>query len=225
MTNVLAVVPARGGSKRIKKKNIRPLAGKPLLLYTLDAAREATLIDELVVSTEDEAIARVAETAGVRVIKRPDELASDTAHPIAALQHVLTTLGKEGKEYELVVLLAPTSPLRTAQDIDGAIALSRQHGLATTISVTKANPYWTFTLKEQRVQPVLGWEYFMTRSQDLPTAYRPNGAVYVAKPAALAEGFYHEHITIFPMPEERSIDIDTPFDFTIAEALLTRREQ
>lgn len=217
MSRAVVIITARGGSKRVPRKNVLPLAGKPLINYGIEAASAAKLVDEVYVSTDDEEIASVATTAGARVIKRPGALATDTSSSMEALQHAYESI-PDNETITEVVLLQPTAPLTTASDIDGALALARQKE-STVVSAKPCKPFWSFTTTED-FTPLMGWEFFRTRSQDLPAAYEPNGALFIISPEKLDEGFYTPQTRAYIMPGERSIDIDTLTDFTIAEALL-----
>lgn len=218
---VLGLIPARGGSKGIPGKNTIDLAGKPLIAWTIEAALRSSYLDRVVLTSDSEDIQRVAREHGCEVpFTRPAELATDAAPGIDPVLHALDTLGDE---FGWVVLLQPTSPLRTAADIDGAIEHCVAHRAPACVSVspTPHSPYWTFVLDgESRMQPVV--ELTAARRQDLPATVMLNGAVYVAKVAELrAAGTFLQPSTVaYVMPFERSVDIDTRFDLRVAELLL-----
>ena len=213
--SVLALIPARGGSKGLPGKNIRPAGGRPLIDFTIAAARAAQCVDRVVLSSDDDEIMRVARDCGCEVpFRRPAELATDEASSIDVVLHALDAL----PAHDLVVLLQPTSPLRTAEDIDGACRLMLQRDAQSCVSVTPAeqSPYWMFRLSgDGLLDPLLTDSARASRRQDLPPVYVLNGAVYVAR----CEGLRRERSFVGPrtvgyvMPAERSLDIDTPADF------------
>ena len=223
----LALVPARGGSRRLPRKNLLPLAGRPLIAWTLEAALAARHLDRVVVSTDDPEIAGVARRYGAEVpFLRPPELATDTASGEAVILHAVETLEARGEGADYLVVLQPTSPLRTAQDIDGAIELLLARHADAVIGVTETDhpPEWSNTLPEDGSMA----RFFRpgirtTRSQDLPRSYRLNGAVYVYSWGRLLRTrslAMDDRAYAFPMPRERSIDIDTALDLRIADCLL-----
>jgi len=223
---VLAIIPARGGSKGIPKKNIRLLAGKPLLEYTIDAAKNSNELHKIVVSTDNPEIGSVAENAGIDVIIRPPELAQDTSPIIDTVSHVMTVLKeREGFLPDVIVLLQPTSPLRTTEDIDGAIRAFLTGVFDSVISVceTDHSPYWCCTLAEQKLKPLFNKKLSTSRRQDLPHTYRPNGAIFITSPDSLKRysGFITRNTGPFIMPGNRSIDIDTPMDLQFVNLLIS----
>lgn len=215
---VLALIPARGGSKGVPRKNIRLLADKPLIAWSIEEARESRYIDRLVLSTDDDDIMNVAQAWNCEVLKRPAHLAQDDTPGIAPVLHALTQL----VAYDYVVLLQPTSPFRTATDIDGCIAACSQKGWKVCVAVVEQtkSPYWLYFLEDERLEPFLAADR-VERRQDSPKLYALSGAVYVAESAWL------EHSKSFLTPETRgyllsplhSLDIDSEDDFTLAEAL------
>lgn len=219
---VLGVVVARGGSKGLPRKNVLPAAGKPLIAWTIDAAKDSALLDRVILSTDDDEIAAVAAAHGCDVpFKRPPELATDTASIYDVLFHAID---QAGPDFDMVVLLQATSPARIAADIDGAIALCLEKAAPACVSLCEPSkaPHWMFTLGEGgALQPLMGWQPFHQRRQDLPVAYAVNGAVYVADIAWLRStgNFYAPETVAWIMPPERSVDIDTAFDLAMFEAL------
>lgn len=211
---VLAVIPARGGSKGLPGKNIAPVGGRTLLAWTVDAARAACHVDRVILSSDDPAIMAAAETAGCEVpFRRPADLATDTATSIDVVLHALDMVSG----YDVVVLLQPTSPLRTAEDIDGACARLAERGAPACVSVApvEQSPYWMYTLASGDVlRPVLEPPPGAHRRQDLPPVVALNGAVYVADVAWLrrARTFVTRETVAYPMPASRSLDIDTAAD-------------
>jgi CMP-N,N'-diacetyllegionaminic acid synthase len=218
---VLAVIPGRGGSKGVPRKNLREVGGRPLIGWAWDAARGAPSLDRVILSSEDPAIIEVGHRLGMEApYVRDVALAGDTTPTIDVLLDALDRL----PGYEWVVLLQPTSPLRTAADIEGCIARCLETGAPACVSVTRAreNPYWMCTLTaDGRLQPLLA-HALITRRQDLPAAYRLNGAVYVARAGFLRErrNFLQPETVAYEMPVERSLDIDTEADFLQLQTIL-----
>lgn len=224
---ILALVCARGGSKGLPGKNVRPLAGRPVIAWSVEAAMGASLVDRVVVSTDDPAIAEAARAAGAEVpFLRPAELASDTAGIYDVIFHALDSLDEQPSH---VVLLQATSPLRIAADIDGCIRLCLDQGApaAATLCEPGKSPYWMFHLgPDGTVRPVIACDGPGGRRQDLPAAWAPNGAVYVAETAWLRRerNFWKAGVTLgYVMPPERSVDIDSLLDFRLAELLMGDR--
>lgn len=224
MSNTLAIIPARGGSKGVPRKNIRLLAGEPLLHYSMRAARQAKLVDRWVVSTEDDEIAAVATAFGAEVIQRPPHLADDRAKNEAVMRHTLDTLERDGTRYDTLVLLQPTSPLRTATDVDAALETYHRgpHSSVLSLCEVEHHPAKCLLLEGDAVRPLQGEDAMVAQRQTLPNVYRQNGAIYVVDTAAYKA---HESVYLPPcgyieMPVERSIDIDREIDFAIAEVMI-----
>ena len=219
---VLAVIPARGGSKGVPGKNIRPLAGRPLIAWTIAATAHAPEIDRAVVSSEDAAIMETArQWGGDAPFMRPAELARDDTPGIAPVLHALDALPES---YDYVVLLQPTSPLRTGADISAALALCLEQNAPACVSVSAPHhaPWWMFSLSDtRRLQPLFPKDALPSRRQDMPEVYALNGAVYVAEVEWLREtrSFLTPETAAYVMPPGRSLDIDTELDFRIAEAV------
>ncbi|MEO5364590.1 MAG: acylneuraminate cytidylyltransferase family protein [Magnetococcus sp. DMHC-8] len=219
---VLAIIPARGGSKGLPGKNTRPLAGRPLIAWSIAAATACPEIDRVILSSDDAGIIATARQFGCEVpFVRPDHLATDTAPGMAVVLHALETVPER---YDWVVLLQPTSPLRQAADISACLALCQRDHAPACVTVTPVkSPFWSYFLTEdQHMTPVLGRDETRAGRQQLPPAYALNGAVYVAR----CDWFRHHRTFITPetrahiMPAERSVDIDTASDFHWAEWLL-----
>jgi CMP-N-acetylneuraminic acid synthetase len=219
----VAVICARGGSKGLPRKNVLPLAGRPLIAWSVEAARQSTLLDRAVVSTDDPEIAEAARHAGADVpFLRPAHLADDGANIVDAILYTLDTLG-EAEGY--AVLLQATSPLRTGADIDACIRLcaERKAPAAATVSPAAKSPYWMFHLNDDgSVRPVIPAPAIANQRQALPPAWVANGAVYVAE----CDWLRHHRTFWVPdvtqgciMPAERSVDIDSIIDFRLAEVL------
>lgn len=221
---VLAVIGARAGSKGVPGKNLKSLGGRPLIAWTITAALRAELVDRVVLSSDDAAIRAEAERWGChQTIARPPELAHDET-PIEPV--VLHALDSVSTAFDWVALLHPTVPYRSAADIDGCIRRCVDGGAPACVTLTKPakSPYWMFGLDEDgRMRPVVDLGRIIPRRQELPAAYALNGAVYVARTDWFrrAGSFLTDETVGYIMPPERSVDIDTPLDFRIAEALLS----
>jgi CMP-N,N'-diacetyllegionaminic acid synthase len=207
------------------RKNIALLAGRPLIWYTIQAALQSRYLDRIVVSTEDAEIARVSRECGAGVVDRPAELARDETPTLPVLQHAIATLEKsEGLALDLVVVLQPTSPLRTVEDIDRAVEKMLATGCDSVVSVCELeHPLeWVYTLDGDRVRHVLEAGATVTRRQDARKVYRPNGAVYVTRRDVIMKEHrvLGEDTRAYVMPMERSVDIDTSLDFKLAEVIL-----
>lgn len=225
---ILAIILARGGSKGVPRKNIRIISGKPLIFYSINAASKSKYVNEPVISTEDSEIESICNKYGSEVIKRPEALAKDYSSTIEVILHALDYLEKK-ESPDILVLLQPTSPLRTSIDIDNAIDIFINNDCDSVISVSELDhsPYWSLKLQNSYLIPSFGKEYFEKRRQDLPTLYSPNGAIFISTPEYLRkhETFYSEKSLPYIMPPERSIDIDTELDFKLAELILKERKE
>ncbi len=217
--SVLGVILARGGSKGLPRKNVRDLAGKPLIAWTIEAGHESEYIDRLILSSDDADIIAVAEEYGCEVpFQRPSELARDDTPSMDALLHAMNQL----PSYDYITLLQPTSPLRTASDIDATIKTCVKHRAPACVTVTEADkpPQWMYTLREgHRLEPVLGRDETVYRRQDAPDTYVLNGAVFVARSGWLRrrETFHGDETVAYVMPSERSADVDTELDLEWCE--------
>jgi CMP-N,N'-diacetyllegionaminic acid synthase len=220
--NLLAIIPARGGSKGIVRKNIKPLLGKPLVGWTIEEAKRASCIERLVISTDDQEIAEVAREFGVDVpFMRPAEFSTDEAPGMAPLLHALSQL----PGYDWVLLLQPTSPLRSAVDIDGIWQFCQERGAPSAVSVCEVaqHPYWMYQRDtDNRLSPFMQKSANISRRQDLPPAFVLNGALYLARTDwLLRRGDFVGPDTLgYVMPPERSVDIDTPQDWRWVEHLM-----
>jgi len=219
---LLAVVPARGGSKRLARKNVLPLGDRPLIAWTIAAARASGVLDVPLVSTDDEEIAAVARQWGARVPwLRPAALATDTASSAAVLQHALAWYEAEHRTVSGVVLLQPTSPFRSPASIRGAIEkfLAEPEHAVVSVSPATQHPAWSFRLDGKVMHPFLGWGALRQRSQDLPPAFTLNGAVYVLPAQTIREGspLIQPGTRPFVMNDPReALDIDTEDDWQVA---------
>lgn len=222
---VLAIIPARGGSKGVPRKNIRELAGKPLIAWTIEEAKKSKYISKLILSSEDEEIIEVAKKYGCEVpFVRPKELAVDNTPGIDPVLHAISMC----PGFEYVVLLQPTSPLRSVEDIDGCIMKILESNAEFCVSVSNADksPYWMFTLNNEKLVPVIPQEQIISTRQGLPKSYVINGAVYVAKIDSLkkTKSFLTDSTFSYIMLNETSMDIDTMLDFKICEYLLMNQK-
>lgn len=221
---ILGIVPARGGSKGVPGKNIKPFAGEPLIAYTIKIAQASNLIDRLILSTDDEAIANVGRDYGIEIpFLRPQELATDTADAISVFQHALKFVMQENYIPDAVLVLQPTSPLREVKDIVEAIKLMKDKGFDQVISVTKVNqhPYWMKTLQDDNlIKPFMDLAGVSLRRQDLPPLFIPNGAIYLYSREYLMELWDNPKIGAVVMESWRSQDIDYPIDFFMAEKIM-----
>ena len=221
---ILAVITARGGSKRLPNKNVLDLAGKPLVAWTIGEANKSKYIDKIIVSTDNENIAKVSKQYGAEVpFTRPTELSNDTANSISVIKHSIEFFNNE---YDYVILLQPTSPLRSVDDIDKSIELLNDK-VKAVVSVTEVDhsPLWSNTLPEDfSMKDFIRDDVKNLRSQDLPTYYRLNGAIYISDIDYLYEvnGFIGDNTNAHVMEQKKSIDIDTELDFRFAEILVDR---
>ena len=227
--SVLAIIPARGGSKGVPRKNIREVGGKPLIAWTIEEAKKSQYIDRLILSSEDAEIIAVAMQWGCEVpFARPLELAKDNTPGIEPIIHALETLQEK---YDYVVLLQPTSPLRTVGDIDNCLEFIITQGSMSCVSVTEPDksPYWMYNMAGNGhvLEPLLPQDKEAARRQELPVVYALNGAVYVNSCQQLIRDskFVGEGTIGYVMPKERSIDIDTEWDFQLLNYILSERNQ
>ena len=220
------MIPARGGSKGIPGKNIKPLAGRPLIAYTIDVAKQ--LADDpadICVSTDDPKIAATAESEGIKVpFLRPAELATDSCGTYEVLIHALDFYRDKGREYDTLVLLQPTSPLRTANDVRGALALySPDIDMVVSVVEAATNPYYNaYEVDGDGFLHISKGDGHYTRRQDAPRVWEYNGAVYVINVASLRHSRLGEfrRRRCYVMDRTRSIDLDTPIDWMVAEAVM-----
>lgn len=218
----LAVIPARSGSRRIPEKNLRTFGGKPLILWTVEAARKSRLLQRVLVSTDSQTIADTARRAGLEVpFLRPAALATETAPMVDVIRHAVGFVEKEGASVSSVVTLQPTSPLRTADDIDAALKVYLEAPDRAVVSVSPASPppeFW-MRLEDDALVPMAG-SWPTLRSQDAPPVYALNGSIYVTPRSLLRQGdLVGPRPRAYVMPKERSVDIDEESDWRIAEAL------
>lgn len=217
---ILAIIPARGGSKGIPHKNIMELCGKPLISYTIEAALDSRYIDYVMVSTDDLEIARVSKENGAEVpFMRPAELATDTAKTIDAVIHVISELRFLGKEFSAVVLLQPTEPLRTSYDIDGAIEKYYECNCQSLVSVSEVEdpPILIRTIEGERLKPLLDVSS-TCRRQDMPKYYRVNGCIYINEVDELDKNTsLNDNKIPYIMEKSHSVDVDEWSDLALAQ--------
>jgi CMP-N-acetylneuraminic acid synthetase len=224
----VGLVPARGGSKGVPRKNIRRINGKPLLEYTAEAALKATRLSRVILTTDDEEIASVGRSCGLEVpFLRPTDLSADDTPTLPVLQHAVRWFEEQGTTYDAVCLLQPTSPMRSPEEIDGSIELLESSGADSVVTVRRVpdeyNPFWVYFKDEH------GWLNLSTggntpikRRQDLPPAYHRDGSVYVIRRHVLMErnSLYGERTCGYLLSGERWVNIDTPEDLDRAAAVL-----
>ena len=227
MIKTVGLITARGGSKSIPRKNVKPLAGKPLIAWTIEAALRSQRLSRVIVSTDDEEIARVAREWGADVpFMRPPELAEDDSPHLDVIRHALSWLEAEKEpELDYLMLLQPTSPLRTTADIDAAIILAELRDADAVISVCQTHDHPFLSKQVTPDGKLLDFvekpQGYLPR-QKLPPAYSLNGAIYVIRRAVLLErdDWYTDRTFAYIMPPERSYDIDTPWDLHLVDLIL-----
>jgi CMP-N-acetylneuraminic acid synthetase len=227
---LLVLITARGGSKRLPGKNLKELAGKPLIVWSIEAAKHSKYVDRVVVSTDCEDIAKISKESGAEVpFIRPVALADDTAASIDVVRYAVTVLEEEGNIFDYLLLLQPTSPLRTAKHIDEAVELLLEKKADGIVGVTEIDHpiEWTNCLKSDlSMDDFFPRKIIGLRSQDFPKRYLINGAIYLCKISRILE----ENTMIlnrggyaYIMSQEDSIDIDRKLDFMIAESIIKKR--
>jgi CMP-N,N'-diacetyllegionaminic acid synthase len=230
---MLCTICARGGSKGVPGKNVREILGRPLIAYTIDQAKQSGLFSAIAVSSDSEEILAAAKAFGADIlVRRPDELASDSAPKVPVIHHCLEAAERQlGRQSAVFIDLAVTSPLRLPEDIVGAARLLERRGVSSVITGTPArcSPYFSIVELDERgvvhlskklAQPVV-------RRQDGPRCYDMNGSIYVWRRDVFHRNpaVFYDNTLLFEMPEERSIDIDSELDFEIVRILLTKRAQ
>jgi len=226
----LAIIPARGGSKSVPKKNIKNLGGKPLIAWSIEVAKKISVIDKIVVSTDDTEIMEVAKKYDAFVMKRPQELATDDSLVIDTIKYTIEKLKENGETFEYVILLEPTCPFRATEDILKCLKLIEEKQLDSVATFTEASlhPYRAWRINNNTAEVFIDGSIPWLPRQKLPKAYQLNGAVYVAR----IDKIRKESIALFfgkagavIMPKHRSIDIDDSLDFIIAEAILKKQKE
>jgi CMP-N,N'-diacetyllegionaminic acid synthase len=227
----LCTICARGGSKGVPGKNIRPLLGKPMLLYSIEMAQKSGLFDRIAVSSDSVAILDLARAAGISdLVERPPEMATDLAAKCPAIRHALVTVEARHKEhFDVQVDLAVTSPLRMADDIHGAVALLESTGVKSVITGTPArhSPYFSLVEESADGHVALSKTSDIVRRQDAPRTFDMDGSIYVWDTAAFRADpkVFYPDTRLYVVPEERSQDVDTEIDFAIVEMLMKRQQE
>jgi CMP-N,N'-diacetyllegionaminic acid synthase len=225
---VLGIITARGGSKGLLGKNILPILGKPLIAYTIDAALRSEMITKIIVSSDDDEILDVSRSFGVEIIKRPSELAQDTSKSEEAILHAIESLQNDGEFFDIVILLQPTSPLRTSKDIDNSIRSMLSKNAEAVISVTNIGkkPFKSYYRNKYGfLKGLHNDESPNMRRQDLPDAFLANGAIY----AIFTEVFLKTNSLLptttipYEMSEEKSCDIDNIIDLKLVEKIIKKK--
>ena len=221
---ILAIIPARGGSKGVPNKNIKLLGGKPLLQYTSDIALQSKILDKVVLSSDSDMIIQIAMNLGVEApFKRPDSLAEDTTPTLPVIQHVLHFYENKGEFFDAVCLLQVTSPFRTVSFLDEAISTFINCKTDSLISVQSVpdeyNPHWTFEENEDGYLSIAtGESQIIPRRQELPRAYHRDGSIYLTKTSVIKQNsLYGSSIAYIKSPKESAINIDTLEDWERAE--------
>ncbi len=227
---ILGIVPARGGSKGVPRKNLRPLAGKPLIEYTFEAALAATRLSRIILTTEDEEIAERGRRAGIEVpFLRPESLARDDTPMLPVIRHAVKALEEAGDRFDAICLLQPTTPLRRPGDIDACIGLIEEHDADSVITMlpvpAEYNPHWVWISDaEGYLKIATGEESPIPRRQELPPAWHREGSVYVTRRDILIEmnSFYGARMVGYMMDPEKTVNIDTFEDWARAEKMIER---
>jgi CMP-N-acetylneuraminic acid synthetase len=220
--NVIGIIPARGGSKGVLRKNIRQVAERPLIAYTIEAARQSQVLTDYLVSTDDAEIAEVARREGAAVLMRPPALAADDTPMVPVIKHVLA----HQEACDIVVILQPTAPLRTAADIDAAVHILRDTGADTVVSVYEVEDHHPSRMYKLQGHCLIPYDQEPPNRlrQSLVPVYHRNGAVYACRTEVILEQetTLGAHLRPYIMPRARSVNIDDEFDLAIADFLLRR---
>jgi CMP-N,N'-diacetyllegionaminic acid synthase len=229
--SILCLINARAGSKGLPGKNLKPLGGKPLVAWSIDVAKQSKLIKKTVVSTDSEEIAHIATQHGAAApFLRPKELATDTAKQIDVVVHALKFLESMGEHYDYVCILQPTCPLRSVEDVDGTLEFLVSSGADSAITITEVggrHPRTLYKFHEgnNKLTPYIENNKGGVIRQDFEELYWRTGAVYAMKTSVVKSGsLYGNDTRGYKVPEERAFNIDTPFDFELAEAWLQRQK-
>ncbi len=226
---VVALIPARGGSKGLPRKNILEMAGKPLIAWSIIQAKQSDIIDRVVVSTDDKEITEIADSFGAEIpFVRPKELATDEAKGLDVILHALRWFKEHGQTADIITVLQPTSPLRLPADIDNSLDffLEREADAVVSVCKTEHHPYWSNVLPEDKcMKDFIRNDVDKKNREELPEYYRLNGAIFIAKADFMIqnESYYGDNTYAYVMPEDRSIDIDSHLDFRLAGLLMENR--
>ncbi len=225
--HILGIIPARGGSKGVLRKNIRLVAGKPLISYSIEAALQSRRLSPIIVSTDDSEIAEVSESLGAEILLRPVELSGDETPMISVVRHVIEQLERERSlRFDYCVLLQPTAPMRTAEDINAAVDILINTGADSVVSVYRVgdhHPSRMYHIEDEKLIPLQSEPQNRLR-QSLPPVYHRNGAVYAFQRSLLerADSLIGPDVRPYIMPEERSVNIDNEIELLLADLLLKR---
>jgi CMP-N,N'-diacetyllegionaminic acid synthase len=227
---ILAIIPARGGSKGVPRKNVKILNGKPLIEYIIQTALGCQSISKVMVSTDDIEIAEISEKAGALVPElRPRHLADDKSPTIDTISYIIDFFKKRGEQYDSIILLQPTSPFTSKEDIEISIEKYRKNDCDSLVSVyevpTHFNPYWVFKeSKEDILDLIIPQEIIISRRQDLPKTFIRSGNIYIAKTKLIAKynTFYGKKLGFYQIDESKNVNIDTLDDWQEAERLLKK---
>ncbi len=226
---ILGIIPARGGSKGLTKKNIVEVRGKPLIAWTIEEALKVQEIDRLICSTDDKDIANAAKSYGCEVpFMRPKELSMDRVKVVGSVLHAIEWFEKKGTYYAVAITLPGTPPLRTGEDIKNALHEYTAKNLKSLFGICECErpPYWAYTISDsKKVNPLFGMEKMNAQRQTLPKTYRPNGALYINDVKSLKEykDFKKPCLTGFVMEQLHSVDIDSEIDILFAEFLMKNK--
>jgi CMP-N,N'-diacetyllegionaminic acid synthase len=230
--SVLAIIPARGGSKGIPRKNIMTLHGKPLIAYTIESAAKSRLIDKCVVSTEDDEISEVTRNYGGEVVKRPPELARDDSPSYDAIKQVIDHFKNQGRNFDIIVLLEPTSPLRKDDDLDKAIQsfiknYDKADSLVSLGEIQLESPFYAQIITDGLVKPLIGQDTNYKRRQDMPKAYFPYGVIYLSKVDTYLKTrtFYQAKTLPYFIERWQNYEIDDICDFFCIEAIMKVKKE
>lgn len=222
---ILAIIPARGGSKGIPRKNIKELNGKPLIAYAIEEALRSKYIDKVIISTEDEEISKISKKYNAEVpFLRPKELAKDDTPGIDPILHAVKWLHDKSSDFDYIICLQCTSPFRKVEQIDEALEklINKEADSIVSVCESEVSPYWMKKMENELMNDFLDDIPFYPRRQDAPQVYRLNGAIYIAKTEMLVKNknWYTENTLAYVMDRKSSLDIDDMIDFKFAEFLM-----
>lgn len=227
MPRILGIIPARGGSKGVPRKNIRDVAGRPLIAYTIAAAQASRLLTRCLVSTDDSETAQISAALGCEVMERPAALAQDDTPTVDAVKHVFATLESQGESFDYGLVLQPTSPLRTGLDIDSALQAllhSDADSVVGVYQVSDHHPARMYTLENGQLVS-FDKTFAAARRQDLPPVYHRNGAIYAFRRSLLEQNTLLGNLILpYIMEENRSLNIDNEYDLVLADFILGERK-
>ena len=225
MMRVLGIIPARGGSKGVPRKNIREVAGRPLIAYTVDAALASRLLTRCIVSTDDQETADISASLRCEVMKRPIELAQDETPTLDVVKYAFDVLESQGEFFDFGLVLQPTSPLRTGLDIDSALQALIQSDADSVVSVYQVSDHHPARMYRMENGRLVSFDekFASARRQELPPVYHRNGAIYAFRRSLLEQDtLMGQTILPYIMAEDRSLNIDTEYDLVLADLILSR---